>query len=55
MGTGIIEQPKVWLSLTQGTKGPRKRLRLSAAHNEWNHVAVTLVAMEEGYFSDERV
>jgi len=55
MGTGIIEQPKVWLSLTQGTKGPRKRLRLSAAHNEWNHVAVALVAMEEGYFSDEGI
>ena len=55
MGTGIIEQPKVWLSFSKGSKGPRKRLRLSAAHNEWNHVAVALVAMEEGYFSDEGI
>ena len=26
---------------------------MSAAHNEWNHVGIALLAMEEGYFAEE--
>ena len=48
-----ILQPKVRLSSTDAGKGPRKRVRLSAAHNEWNHLAVALVAMEKGFFEEE--
>ena len=48
----MILQPKVWLYSSQRTPGTR-RLRVSAAHNEWNHVGIALVAMEEGYFADE--
>jgi ABC-type nitrate/sulfonate/bicarbonate transport system substrate-binding protein len=46
-------QPKVRLSFTDAGKGPRRRVRLSAAHNEWNHLAVALIAMEKGFFAEE--
>ena len=49
----MILQPKVWLSSSNGKKGIRRRLRLSAAHREWNHVGIALAAMEEGFFADE--
>jgi ABC-type nitrate/sulfonate/bicarbonate transport system substrate-binding protein len=46
-------QPKAWLS-TSGPAAPGAvRLRLSAAHSEWNHVGIALVAMKEGFFADE--
>ena len=45
-------QPRVWVSYSNGSQGPRRRLRLSAAHNEWNHVGIALAAMEEGFFAD---
>lgn len=48
-----ILQPTVRLSFSKGGKGARRRLRLSAAHNEWNHLAVALIAMEKGFFSNE--
>ena len=48
---GMILQPKVWLSVSKGGRG--RRLRLSAAHNEWSHVGIALVAMEEGFFARE--
>lgn len=49
----MILQPKVWLNLSGDNRNPRVRLRISAAHNEWNHVAIALIAMEEGYFGAE--
>jgi ABC-type nitrate/sulfonate/bicarbonate transport system substrate-binding protein len=49
----MILQPKMWLSLASESRSPRARLRVSAAHNEWNHVAIALIAMEEGYFAAE--
>ncbi len=43
-----------WL---QSPSSPRialqSRLRISTAHNEWNHVVLGLVAMEKGYFREE--
>jgi hypothetical protein len=45
-------QPKTWLS-TSNPKSNAARLRLSAAHSEWNHVGSALAAMEEGFFADE--
>ena len=53
MATRRFLQPKVWVSSSNGSQGPRKRLRLSAAHDEWNHVGIALVAMEEGFFANE--
>jgi len=49
----MVLQPKVWLSCSGSGKGAGRRLRLSAAHNEWNHVGIALAAMEEGFFADE--
>jgi ABC-type nitrate/sulfonate/bicarbonate transport system substrate-binding protein len=49
----MILQPKVWLNLGGDKRDPRVRLRVSAAHNEWNHVGIALVAAEEGYFAAE--
>ena len=40
-----------WLSGRGGTSG--RRLRLSAAHDEWNHVGIALAAIDLGYFADE--
>ncbi len=47
----MILQPKVWISVAKGRRG--RRLRLSAAHNEWNHVGIALLAMEAGFFAEE--
>jgi len=49
----MLLQPTTWLSCGEAGRGPRVRLRLSAAHAEWNHVGVALVAMSEGYFAAE--
>src|SRR5688572_13724984 len=46
-------QPKSWLWSSETPGAKRTRIRASAAHSEWNHVGLALVAMEEGYFSDE--
>lgn len=46
-------QPTTWLSCGEADRRPRLRLRLSAAHAEWNHVGIALVAMSEGYFAAE--
>lgn len=53
MAQAKILQPKARLSFSKGGKDSRRRLRLSAAHNEWNHLAVALIAMDQGFFSDE--
>jgi ABC-type nitrate/sulfonate/bicarbonate transport system substrate-binding protein len=49
----MLVQPKSWIS------GPNRsaahRVRVSAAHAEWNHVGIALTAMEEGFFRDEGI
>jgi ABC-type nitrate/sulfonate/bicarbonate transport system substrate-binding protein len=49
----MILQPEVWLSLSGAGRVSGGRLRVSAAHNEWNHVAIALIAMEESYLAEE--
>lgn len=45
---------RIWLAV-EGKTGSRERpFRISAAHDEWNHLAIPLVAMERGFFSEER-
>jgi len=46
-------RPKVWLSFADGGAGSRRRLRLSAAHDAWNHVGIAIAALEEGFFARE--
>jgi len=46
-------QARSWLSSSPSRAAGCIRLRVSAAHSEWNHVGIALVAMEEGYFADE--
>ena len=48
----MLVQPRVWLNGTQ-TRGSGPRVRLSAAHDEWNHVGIALAAIEKGFFADE--
>lgn len=50
-----IRQPRAWLTSVPHSQGPPKRIRLSAAHNEWNHVGIALAAMEEGFFAREGI
>lgn len=50
-----ILQPRAWLHSSSGAKPSPTRLRMSAAHAEWNHVAVALIAMEKGFFADEGI
>src|SRR2546423_8591465 len=49
----MLVQPRSWLSPrdTRGSSGAR--LRLTAAHDEWNHVGIALAAIEQGYFAEE--
>lgn len=47
----MLVQPRSWMSSDRTRGGPR--LRLSAAHDEWNHVGIALAAMEEGFFAQE--
>lgn len=51
----MMLQPKVWLHCSNGSGSKQKRLRISAAHNEWNHVGMALAAMEQGFFSEEEL
>ena len=48
----MLVQPKVWMSGAEGP-GVFPRLRLSAAHDEWNHVGFALAAMERGFLAEE--
>lgn len=48
----MLVQPKVWLTRTEEA-GAFPRLRLSAAHDEWNHVGFALAAMERGFLAAE--
>lgn len=47
----MLLRPRSWLSSTGTRRGTR--LRVSAAHDEWNHVGIALAAMEEGFFAEE--
>jgi ABC-type nitrate/sulfonate/bicarbonate transport system substrate-binding protein len=47
----MMLQPKTWLHCSNG--GKHTRLRISAAHNEWNHVGMALAAMAQGFFAEE--
>ena len=49
----MILQPKVWLHCANGSSSKQGRLRVSAAHNEWNHVGMALAAMAQGFFAEE--
>jgi len=43
-----------WLSLGMRHKpSSHPPIRISAAHHEWNHVVIPLVAMAKGYFAEE--
>ncbi len=50
----LIRGPfRCWLAV-DGNQGSRERpFRISAAHDEWNHLAIPLVAMERGFFAEE--
>jgi ABC-type nitrate/sulfonate/bicarbonate transport system substrate-binding protein len=48
----MLVQPKVWLGGDQRS-GVFPRLRLSAAHDEWNHVGFALAAIERGFLAEE--
>jgi ABC-type nitrate/sulfonate/bicarbonate transport system substrate-binding protein len=41
------------LGHSSGHKSLTKRLRVSAAHNEWNHIGIAIAALEEGFFAAE--
>jgi ABC-type nitrate/sulfonate/bicarbonate transport system substrate-binding protein len=49
----MLIQPRVWLNVPPAGAPPAPRLRLSAAHNEWNHVGIALAAINEGFFAQE--
>ncbi len=49
----MLVQPKAWISAPD--RSAATRLRVSAAHAEWNHVGIALTAMEEGFFRDEGI
>lgn len=48
----MLMQPRVWMRGADGA-GRYPRLRLSAAHDEWNHVGFALAAMERGFLAEE--
>ncbi|HZT06379.1 MAG TPA: ABC transporter substrate-binding protein [Chloroflexota bacterium] len=49
----MLVQPRVWISHRQRRAGGLPRLRLSAAHDEWNHVGIALAAIELGFLAEE--
>jgi ABC-type nitrate/sulfonate/bicarbonate transport system substrate-binding protein len=51
----MLVQPRVWLSGRDANSGSERRLRLSAAHDEWNHVGIALAAIDQGFFADEGI
>jgi len=53
MALQSIRQPRSWISTSSGGRGSTRRVRASAAHNEWNHIGIALAAMEEGFFARE--
>ena len=49
----MLLQPRTWLATKGDASSSRHRLRLSAAHDEWNHVGIALTAIEQGFFAEE--
>lgn len=48
----MLVNARTWLS---GRGGSGRRLRLSAAHDEWNHVGIALAGIDQGFFVDEGI
>jgi ABC-type nitrate/sulfonate/bicarbonate transport system substrate-binding protein len=48
----MLVNARSWLS---GQGGSGRRLRLSAAHDEWNHVGIALAGIDQGFFADEGI
>src|SRR5437867_99565 len=46
----MLKSVRAWVS---GSGTSERRLRLSAAHDEWNHVGIALAAIDQGYFAEE--
>ena len=46
----MLVNARSWLS---GAGRSGRRLRLSAAHDEWNHVGIALAGIDRGFFADE--
>ncbi|MEA2638664.1 MAG: NMT1-like family, partial [Chloroflexota bacterium] len=46
----MLVNTRSWLS---GHSGDGRRVRLSAAHDEWNHVGIALAGIDQGFFAEE--
>ncbi len=49
---------RAWLDWNLSNAGHRRsslhpRIRISSAHDEWNHVVIPLIALAKGFFADE--
>jgi len=44
---------RTWHSVDDNKGFHQRPFRISAAHDEWNHLAIPLVAMERGFFAQE--
>jgi len=44
---------RAWLAWKQDTASPQPRIRISSAHDEWNHVVVPLIGLAKGFFADQ--
>jgi ABC-type nitrate/sulfonate/bicarbonate transport system substrate-binding protein len=51
----MLVQPRVWINAAQKRDSSSLRLRLSAAHDEWNHVGIGLAAIELGFLAEEGI
>jgi len=50
----IISGPfRIWLAVNGNQGSSERPCRISAAHDEWNHLGIPLVAMERGFFAEE--
>lgn len=47
----MLTTARTWLS----GKGSGPRVRLSAAHDEWNHVGIALAGIDRGFFAEEGI
>ncbi len=51
---GSVRGPyRVWRSVGSDKDSYDRPFRISVAHDEWNHLAIPLVAMERGFFAQE--
>jgi len=56
-GLPFLKIHQAWLNWTNNVPRPNRslhpRIRVSSAHDEWNHVVVPLIAFAKGFFADE--